>query len=104
MHHIYLLIVAILFIVKAIFDFVGIKSTKLNNLLKSNQEKVDKHEKEFHNEVKEDFSTYNIEPYNYKTTGADPLVFYNYPRYRKPYRYPFKFYSSYPIPYYRHFP
>jgi uncharacterized protein YxeA len=103
MHHIYLLIVAILFIVKAIFDFVGIKSTKLNNLLKSNQEKVNEYETE-NNKVNENFTTYNIEPYNFKTTGADPLVFYNYPRYKKPYRYPFKFYSSYPIPYYRNFP
>ena len=101
MHHIYLLIVAILFIVKVVFDFVGVKSTKLNNLIKSNQEKIDKHEN--NNEVKEEFTTYNIEPYNYKTTGANPLSFYNYPRYRKPYRYPFKFYSSYPIPYYRHY-
>jgi uncharacterized protein YxeA len=102
MHHIYLLIIAILFIVKVVFDFVGVKSTKLNNLIKSNQEKIDKHEN--NNEVKEEFTTYNIEPYNYKTTGANPLSFYNYPRYRKPYRYGFKFYSSYPVPYYRYFP
>ena len=100
MHHHYLLIVAILVIVKIAFDFFGVKSTKLNNLIKSNKDKVDTHDKE---DVKEDFTTYNIEPYNYKTTGANPLVYYNYPRYRKPYRYPFKFYSSYPVPYYRYF-
>ncbi len=47
----------------------------------------------------ENFQTYFYDPFNYGTTGADPLTFYKYPVYRKPYRYPFQFYSSYPYPY-----
>jgi len=47
----------------------------------------------------EGFETYSYGPYDYMTTGASPLTFYNYPIYRKPYMYPYKFYSSYPYPY-----
>jgi hypothetical protein len=47
----------------------------------------------------EGFETYSYGPYNYMSTGASPLTFYNYPIYRKPYMYPYQFYSSYPYPY-----
>ena len=47
----------------------------------------------------ESFETYSYAPFNYMTTGADPLTFYKYPIYRNPYMYPYKFYSSYPYPY-----
>lgn len=45
---------------------------------------------------KEYFHNYRLKPYNYVYTGNDPLYFYNYNRYRKPYRWPFRYYSSYP--------
>ena len=47
----------------------------------------------------EKFEVYSYGPYNYQTTGSDPLTFYQYPVYRAPQNYPFKFYSSYPYPY-----
>ena len=46
----------------------------------------------------ENFQSYIQNPYNYIKTGADPLTFYSLPRYRKPYRFPFKFHKSYPYP------
>jgi len=46
--------------------------------------------------VKESFVPYTIFPFNYIYTGSDPLEFYNKPRYRKPYRWPFRYISSYP--------
>jgi hypothetical protein len=53
----------------------------------------------YYNNDIENFETYSYGPYNYMTTGADPLTFYRYPIYREPYMYPHKFYSSYPYPY-----
>jgi hypothetical protein len=47
----------------------------------------------------ENYETYSYGPFNYMTTGADPLTFYKYPIYRNPYMFPYKFYSSYPYPY-----
>lgn len=47
----------------------------------------------------ENFETYSYGPFNYATSGADPLTFYKYPVYRNPYMYPYKYYSSYPYPY-----
>jgi hypothetical protein len=47
----------------------------------------------------EKFEVYSYGPYNYMSTGADPLTFYRYPSYRQPFMYPYKFYSSYPYPY-----
>ena len=47
----------------------------------------------------ENYETYSYDPFNYMTTGADPLTFYKYPIYRNPYMFPYKFYSSYPYPY-----
>ncbi len=51
------------------------------------------------NDLMEKFEVYSYGPYNYQTTGSDPLTFYQYPVYRAPQNYPFKFYSSYPYPY-----
>ena len=45
------------------------------------------------------FTPYSYGPFNYMDTGADPLSFYKYPVYRKPYMYPYTFYSSFPYPY-----
>ena len=52
----------------------------------------------------ENFQTYSYSPFDYLTTGSDPLTFYKYPIYRNPYRYPYKFYSSYPYPYLSYYP
>jgi hypothetical protein len=51
----------------------------------------------------ESFTTYSYDPFNYMDTGATPLTYYNYPAYRKPYMYPYRFYSSYPYPYMKHY-
>lgn len=51
---------------------------------------------------KEAFQTYIQKPYNFIKTGSDPLSFYRRDRYRKPYRYPFKFFKSYPVPHMSH--
>lgn len=56
------------------------------------------------NQIMENFETYYYDPFNYGTTGADPLSFYKYPIYRKPYRYPYKYYSSFPYPYLTYYP
>ena len=48
---------------------------------------------------KEDFTEYIRKPFNYRNAGTSPLVMYNKPLYRKPYRYPYIFRSSYPINY-----
>jgi len=48
----------------------------------------------------EQFETYSYAPFNYITTGAQPLNFYNLPTYRYPYRYPFQYHSSYPTPHF----
>ena len=42
------------------------------------------------------WSMYKQKPYNYIKTGSAPLEFYERPRYRKPYRYPFQIEKSYP--------
>ena len=46
--------------------------------------------------LNEPFQNYTINPYGYVSTGNNPLYFYNLDRYRKPYRWPFRFYQSYP--------
>jgi len=46
----------------------------------------------------ETWQDYTLKPYNYILSGSDPLYFYRYDRYRRPYRDGFKFYQSYPIP------
>lgn len=50
--------------------------------------------------LKEEWTNYNQAPFDYVKTGSDPINFYIKPIYRKPYRYPYKFHSSYP---YDHF-
>ncbi len=52
----------------------------------------------------ENYETYFYDPFNYGTTGSDPLSFYKYPIYRKPYRYPYQYYSSFPYPYLTYYP
>lgn len=52
----------------------------------------------------ESFQSYSYAPFDYVTTGSDPLTFYHYPAYRTPYRYPFRFMSSYPYPYMSYYP
>ena len=42
------------------------------------------------------FQNYKLSPYGEVYTGNDPLYFYKYNRYRKPYRWPFRYLSSYP--------
>lgn len=46
----------------------------------------------------EKWQDYTLKPYNYILSGKDPLYFYRYDRYKRPYRDGFKFYQSYPIP------
>lgn len=48
--------------------------------------------------AEEGFQTYTQLPYGSVKTGADPMYVYRKDRYRKPYRHPFKFFSSYPYP------
>jgi len=50
--------------------------------------------------IKENFELYKRKPYDEWSSGLN--VYYNMPIYRKPYMYPFKFYSSYPFPHMRH--
>jgi hypothetical protein len=50
--------------------------------------------------VREAFQTYKVKPFDYMKTGKDPLHFYRRDRFRKPYRWPLKFYKSYPTPHY----
>ena len=45
----------------------------------------------------ENYEMYRQKPYGYVKTGSMPLTFYERPRYRKPYRYPFQIEKSYPI-------
>ena len=48
--------------------------------------------------VHENWQDYKMLPFGEVKSGSDPLYFYNYNRYRLPYRWPFKHYSSYPYP------
>ena len=42
------------------------------------------------------FTPYTYGPFDYSTTGTDPLSFYLYPAYRKPYMYPYQYQTNYP--------
>ena len=53
-------------------------------------------------ENKEEWANYIRAPYNEMESGTDPLQFYRRDRYRKPYRFPFTFYQSYPAPHMRY--
>jgi hypothetical protein len=44
----------------------------------------------------EGWTVYQSDPYGEASTGASPLTFYERNRYRKPYRWPFTFESSFP--------
>ena len=46
----------------------------------------------------EPFDTYYRGPYSHIDTGTSPMVFYEYPTYRKPFDYPYTYYQSYPVP------
>ena len=46
----------------------------------------------------EHWQSYNQKPFNYIKNGSSPLSFYIRNRYKKPYRYPYKYYKSYPYP------
>jgi len=52
----------------------------------------------------ENWQDYILKPYNYMLSGSDPLYFYRYDRFRRPYRDGFKFYQSYPSPHLSSFP
>jgi len=52
----------------------------------------------------ETWQDYTLNPYNYVLSGKDPLYFYRYDRFRRPYRDGFKFYQSYPTPHMSSFP
>jgi len=47
--------------------------------------------------IEENWQNYVREPYKWVSTGSNPLSFYERPCYRKPYRYPYKFYKTYPL-------
>ncbi len=53
----------------------------------------------FRSQKTENFTPYTYGPYNYMTTGSDPLSFYRYPIYRQPYMFPYQYYTNYPYPY-----
>jgi hypothetical protein len=55
-------------------------------------------EKCMRDKTTEGWTNYTAPYYDYKSTGADPLIYYARPIYRKPYMYPFTFYKSYPYP------
>ena len=50
----------------------------------------------------EKWEVYKQKPFNYMTTGVDPLYYKQVPTYRLPYRYPFTFFQSFPVPHMRH--
>ena len=50
------------------------------------------------NNNKDSFQNYMTIPYHYVKTGTDPLQFYVLNRYRKPYRWPYKVFTTYPTP------
>ena len=52
---------------------------------------------------KERFTGYIKFPFKYEDIGTSPLVMYNKPLYRKPYRFPYMFKSTYPMNYMRYY-
>jgi hypothetical protein len=52
----------------------------------------------------ENFVPYKRNPYGYWRTGADPLNYYQMNAYRKPYRYPYTYHTSFPYPYETNYP
>ena len=53
-------------------------------------------------DIFENWVPYKQEPYDYIFTGSQPMSYYLHNRYKKPYRYPYNIYSSYPYPYLRY--
>lgn len=49
-------------------------------------------------QTKEDWTDYMRLPFDFISTGSSPINFYRKDLYRKPYDYPYKFFSSYPVP------
>ncbi len=54
--------------------------------------------------LRENWQSYKQTPFGEVKTGQDPLYFYAYYRYRKPYRWPFRFHSTYPYPHLEPYP
>ena len=48
--------------------------------------------------MQEQWQNYMSAPYDFLETGSNPLNFYRKDKYREPYRWPFKFFQSYPLP------
>lgn len=46
----------------------------------------------------EGWQDYQLCPFGEVKSGSVPIYFYSYNRYRRPYRWPFRYYSSYPWP------
>jgi len=56
------------------------------------------------NKNKEQWTNYMRLPFDYLSTGSNPLNVYRKDLYRKPYMYPQKFYQSYPLPTMQYYP
>ena len=48
--------------------------------------------------IQESWKNYRMKPYGEGRTGANPLTYYNLPKYRKPYRWPVCHNIEYPFP------
>lgn len=48
--------------------------------------------------MREKWQNYMDLPFDFLDTGSNPLNFYQKNKYRKPYRWPYKFKQSYPLP------
>jgi len=46
----------------------------------------------------EHWQDYMTLPFDYISTGSSPISFYRKDLYREPYDYPYKFFTSYPVP------
>lgn len=46
----------------------------------------------------ENWQDYMRTPFDFVSTGSNPINFYRKDLYREPYDYPYKFYQSYPVP------
>lgn len=98
-----LTIIAVIISIIVIYYFLNspIFDKIMNNLNTEDSESVNS---ETDTETIENFVPYKRKPYNYWSTGADPLNYYRLPAYRKPYRYPYKYHTSYPYDYNTYYP
>ena len=46
----------------------------------------------------EHWQDYMTSPFDFIGTGSNPINFYRKDLYREPYEYPYRFFSSYPVP------